>query len=72
MDAAAEESAAERCLLIPSLLAQLKADNVAAKQPLEDGSEFTCKVELMLKVASYNELHHTRFTARNSSKNNGG
>jgi hypothetical protein len=72
MDAAAEESAAERCLLIPSLLAQLKADKVVGKQPLEDGSEFTCKAELMLKVAAYNELHHKRFTARNGSKNNGG
>ena len=41
MDAAAEESAAERGLLIPSLLAQLKEDQVAGKQPLEDGSEFT-------------------------------
>ena len=72
MDAAAEESAAERGLLIPSLLAQLKEDQVAGKQPLEDGSEFTCKAELMLKVAAYNELHHKRSTARNGSKNNGG
>jgi len=72
MDAAAEESAAERGLLIPSLLAQLKEDEVAGKQPLEDGSEFTCKAQLMLNVAAYNELHHKRFTARNGSKNNGG
>ncbi len=72
MDAAAEESAAERGLLIPSMLAQLKADNVAGKPPLKDGSEFTCKAELMLKVAAFNELHHRKFTARNGSKNKGG
>jgi hypothetical protein len=64
MDAAAEESAAERGLLIPSLLAQLISDNVKGKPPLKIGSEFTCKAELMLNVAAFNKLHHrttTRF-----------
>jgi hypothetical protein len=72
MDAAAEESAAERGLLIPSLLAQLISDNVKGKPPLKIGREFTCKAELMLNVAAFNELHHRRFTARNGSKNEGG
>jgi hypothetical protein len=72
MDAAAEESAAERGLLIPSLLAQLISDNVKGKPPLKIGSEFTCKAEMMLNVAAFNELHHRRFTARNGSKNEGG
>ena len=57
MDAAAEESAAERGLLIPSLLAQLKEDKVAGKQPLEDGSEFTCKAELIALLHLSHQIH---------------
>jgi hypothetical protein len=50
MDARAQECAAEKGLLLPSLLTQLKQDNLKDKTRLRVGDECPCKAELLLRL----------------------